>query len=280
MSEPQILMTGIAFGESPRWHDGRLWFSDWAAQEVIALDVDGNSEVITKVESFPFCIDFLPDGRLLVVHSADRLLLRRDADGTLVTYADLSAISTFPWNEVATDSRGNAYLNNIGFDFPGGEFAPGLVALVTPDGAVHTVAEGLAFPNGMVVTPDDATLIVAESYGNCLTAFDIGDDGALSNRRVWAALGEDNPDGICIDAEGDVWYADVGHQHCVRVAEGGEVLQTIGLDRGGFACALGGDDLRQLFIVATRWDPANIGSGERTGQVLVVEVAAPGIARP
>ena len=132
----------------------------------------------------------------------------------------------------------------------------------------------------MVVTPGDSTLIVAESYGNCLTAFDIGDDGALSNRRVWAALGEDNPDGICIDAEGAVWYADVGHQHCVRVAEGGEVLQTIGLDRGGFACALGGDDLRQLFIVATRWDPENIGSGERTGQVLVVEVAVPGIARP
>ena len=280
MSEPQILMTGIAFGESPRWHDGRLWFSDWAAQEVIALDVDGNSEVITKVESFPFCIDFLPDGRLLVVHSADRALLRREADGTLVTQADLEPISGFPWNEVATDSRGNAYLNNIGFDFPGGEFAPGLVALVTPDGEARLVAEGLAFPNGMVVTPDDSTLIVAESYGNCLTAFDIGDDGALSNRRVWAALGEDNPDGICIDAEGAVWYADVGHQHCVRVAEGGEVLQTIGLDRGGFACALGGDDLRQLFIVATRWDPENIGSGERTGQVLVVEVAVPGIARP
>ncbi len=280
MSEPQILMTGIAFGESPRWHDGRLWFSDWAAQEVIALDVDGNSEVMTKVESFPFCIDFLPDGRLLVVHSADRALLRREADGTLVTQADLEPISGFPWNEVATDSRGNAYLNNIGFDFPGGEFAPGLVALVTPDGEARLVAEGLAFPNGMVVTPDDSTLIVAESYGNCLTAFDIGDDGALSNRRVWAASGEDNPDGICLDAEGAVWYADVGHQHCVRVAEGGEVLQTIGLDRGGFACALGGDDLRQLFIVATRWDPENIGSGERTGQVLVVEVAVPGIARP
>ena len=280
MSEPQVLMTGIAFGESPRWHDGRLWFSDWAAQEVIALDAGGNSEVITKVESFPFCIDFLPDGRLLVVHSADRVLLRSEADGTLVTQADLEPISGFPWNEVATDSRGNAYLNNIGFDFPGGEFAPGLVALVTPDGEARLVAEGLAFPNGMVVTPDDSTLIVAESYGNCLTAFDIGDDGALSNRRVWAALGEDNPDGICIDAEGAVWYADVGHQHCVRVAEGGEVLQTIGLDRGGFACALGGDDLRQLFIVATRWDPENIGSGERTGQVLVVEVAVPGIARP
>ena len=217
MSEPQILMTGIAFGESPRWHDGRLWFSDWAAQEVIAVDVDGNSEVITKVESFPFCIDFLPDGRLLVVHSANRALLRREADGTLVTQADLEPISGFPWNEVATDSRGNAYLNNIGFDFPGGEFAPGLVALVTPDGEARLVAEGLAFPNGMVVTPDDSTLIVAESYGNCLTAFDIGDDGALSNRRVWAALGEDNPDGICIDAEGAVWYADVGHQHCVRV---------------------------------------------------------------
>jgi sugar lactone lactonase YvrE len=280
MAPPRTLMTGIAFGESPRWHDGRLWFSDWAGQEVIALDPDGTSEVIATVESFPFCIDFLPDGRLLVVHSAQRRLLRREADGTFVTQAELAAISEHPWNEVATDSRGNAYLNNIGFEFPGGEFAPGFVALVTPEGEARRVADGLAFPNGMVVTPDDSTLIVAESYGNCLTAFAIGADGDLTDRRVWAELGDDNPDGICIDAAGAVWYADVGHQHCVRVAEGGEVLQTIPLDRGGFACALGGADLRQLFIVATRWDPATLGSGERTGQILVVDVDVPGVRRP
>jgi sugar lactone lactonase YvrE len=280
MSSPRVLMTGISFGESPRWHDGRLWFSDWAAQEIIALDVDGRSEVIAHVESFPFCIDFLPDGRLLVVHSAARQLLRREPDGELVPVADLAPLSEYPWNEIATDSRGNAYLNNIGFDFPGGEVGPGLVALVTTDGEVRQVADGVAFPNGMVVTPDDSTLVVAESYGNCLTAFTIDPGGDLSDRRVWAPLGEDNPDGICIDQEGAIWYADVGHRHCVRVAEGGEILQTIPLDRGGFACALGGDDLRTLFIVATRWDPANIGSDVRTGQVLVTDVDVPGVPRP
>lgn len=279
MTPPQILMTGISFGESPRWHDGRLWFSDWAAQQVIALGVDGEHDVIATVESFPFCIDFLPDGRLLIVHSAERTLLCRDIDGSIETHAELAAISTFPWNDIATDSRGNAYVNNIGFDFPGGDVGPGLIALVTTDGDARQVAGDLEFPNGMVVTPDDATLIVAESYGNCLTAFDIGPDGDLSNRRVWAALGEDNPDGICIDAEGAVWYADVGHQHCVRVTEGGERHQTITLDRGAFACALGGADLDQLFIVATRWDPANIGVGEPTGQILVTDVEVPGIAR-
>jgi sugar lactone lactonase YvrE len=280
MVEQRVLMSGIAFGESPRWHDGRLWFSDWAAQEIIALDLDGASEVVARIESFPFCLDFLPDGRLLVVHSAARTLLRREPDGDFVTHADLAAASAFPWNEVATDRRGNAFLDNIGFDFPGGEFAPGFVAVASPTGEVRVAADGLAFPNGMVVTPDDSTLIVAESYGCCLTAFAIDADGGLSNRRVWAALGEDNPDGICLDVEGAIWYADVGHRHCVRVAEGGEILQTIPLDRGGFSCALGGPDRRQLFIVATEWNPADMGGGDRTGQVIVVDVDVPGVARP
>ena len=280
MTAPRVLMTGISFGESPRWHDGRLWFCDWAGQTLHALDLDGASEVIATIESFPFCIDFLPDGRLLVVHSADQKLLRREADGTFVTSADLGGMSEHPWNEVATDSRGNAFVNNIGFDFAGGEPAPGFIVVVTPDGEVRRVADGVVFPNGMAVTPDDSTLIVAESYGNCLTAFDIEADGTLSNRRVWAPLGDDHPDGICLDAEGAVWYADVGSKHCVRVAEGGEVLQTIPLDRGGFSCALGGPDLRQLFIVATVWDPMNIGVGEPTGQILVVDVDVPGVPRP
>ena len=280
MSQPRVLMTGIAFGESPRWHDGRLWFCDWAGQQVIALDLDGRSEVIETVESFPFCIDFLPDGRLLVMHSADQKLLRREVDGTFVTCADLGGMSEHPWNEVATDSRGNAFVNNIGFDFAGGEPGPGFIVVVTPDGQIRQVADGVMFPNGMAVTPADSTLIVAESYGNCLTAFDIEADATLSNRRVWAPLGDGHPDGICLDAEGAVWYADVGEQHCVRVAEGGEILQTIPLDRGGFSCALGGPDLRQLFIVATVWDPTSIGVGEPTGQIQVVDVDVPGVPRP
>src|ERR671930_1607651 len=175
----QTLMTGIAFGESPRWHEDRLWFSDWGAHEVVAVELEGKREVIVRVPSFPFCIDWLPDGRLLIVSARDRLLLRREPDGSLVTHADLTSLSDHPWNEIVIDGRGNAYLNNIGFDFPAGEFAPGILALVTPDGSVRQVADGVAFPNGMVVTPDNSTPILAESYGNRLSAFDIAADGSL-----------------------------------------------------------------------------------------------------
>src|SRR5258708_7040377 len=240
MPELHTLLTGLVFGESPRWHEDRLWFSDWGAQEVIAVDLSGNREVITRIQSFPFCIDFLADGRLLVVSARDRLLLRRESDGRLVTHASLGSLSDRPWNEIVVDGRGNAYLNNIGFDFPGGEFAPGIIALVTPDGSTRQVADGVAFPNGMVVTPDNSTLIVAESYGRKLTAFDIAADGSLSNQRVWADLDGGAPDGICLDAENAVWYADLPKQRFVRVRASGEVLQTIDFGRGCFACALGG----------------------------------------
>ncbi len=172
--EPHVLMSGIAFGESPRWHDGRLWVSDWGAQEVVAVDLDGNTEVMARVgfPSFPMCIEFLPDGSLLIVSARQGLLLRREHDGSLVTYAELSSISGHPWNDIVVDGRGNAYVNNVGFDFPGGEFAPGIIALVTPDGVTRQVAQGFAFPNGIAVTPDNKTLIVAESYAGKLTALD------------------------------------------------------------------------------------------------------------
>jgi sugar lactone lactonase YvrE len=279
--QPQVLIAGLAFGESPRWHDDRLWLSDWGAQEVIAADTQGKSEVITRIESFPFCIDFLPDGRLLVVSAADGVLLRMEPDGSLTTHADLAGLSEYKWNDIATDSRGNAYIGNVGFDFPGGEFAPGILAMVTPDGSARQVADDIAFPNGMVVTPDDSTLIVAETYGSRLTAFDIGADGGLSNRRVWAELGNGAPDGICLDADNAVWYGDVPGKCCVRVREGGEVLQTVRLDRGCFACALGGPAGRTLFMVATEWrGTSNMGEGERTGQVLTIEAPAPSAVTP
>jgi sugar lactone lactonase YvrE len=202
-----------------------------------------------------------------------------ESGGELLTHADLSSLSKkgFPWNEIVIDGRGNAYINNQGFDFPGGEFAPGTIALLTPDGTTRQVADGIAFPNGMAVTPDNSTLIVAESYGNKLTAFDIAADGSLSNRRVWADTGKDHPDGICLDVEGALWYADVGSKHCVRVREGGEVLQTIELDRGCFACMLGGADRKTLFMVATEWKGAeeNMTDGSRTGQILTVRAPAP-----
>src|SRR5437867_9785267 len=179
MDTPQLLIDGLAFPESPRWRAGRLWVSDWGAHEVIAIGPDGSREIVARVPSFPLCIDHLPDGRLLVVSAQDGLLLRMQADGSLVTHADLAGLSSHPWNDIVVDGRGNAYVNNIGFDFPGGEFAPGTVALVTPDGSARQVADGVAFPNGMAVTPDNATLIVAESYGKRLTAFDIAGDGSL-----------------------------------------------------------------------------------------------------
>ena len=281
MPELQTLMTGIAFGESPRWHDDRLWFSDWGTQEIIAVDLEGESEVIVRVPSFPFCIDFLPDGRLLIVSASDRLLLRREPDGPLVTHADLSTLSEHPWNDIVVDARGNAYIGNIGFDFPEAEFAPGTLALVTPDGSARQVADGVAFPNGIVVTPDNSTLIVAESYANRLTAFDIAADGSLSNRRMWAELGGGVPDGICLDAEGAVWYGDVPNKRCVRVREGGEVLQTIALDRGCFACMLGGPDGETLFMVAREWSGMeSTAEEERTGQLLTSPAPAAGAGWP
>jgi sugar lactone lactonase YvrE len=281
-SQVQTLMTGIAFGESPRWHDNRLWFSDWGAQEILAVDLQGKSEVVLRVPfpSVPMSIDFLADGRLLVISTNEKLLLRRELDGSLRRHADLNGISGVGLNEIVMDRRGNAYINGAGFDLLIGEkFAPGFIALITPDGSVRQVADGIAFPNGMVVTPDNSSLIVAESYGKKLTAFDIEADGALSNRRVWADLDEGVPDGICLDIENAIWYGDVPNKRCTRVREGGEVLQTINIDRGCFSCALGGADRKTLCMVATEWrGPAQMMEGPRTGQILTVDVDCPGVA--
>lgn len=278
MSTPEILMEGVVFGESPRWHDGQLWFADWGANQVIVLGADHKPEVVVTVPSFPMCIDFLPNGQLLVVDSAQRQLLRRESDGSLVQHADLSAVSEKPWNDIVVDRSGNAYVNNIGFDFPGGDFTPGLVALATPDGKARVVADDLAFPNGMAITADGATLIVAESYANRLTAFNIEPDGGLGNRRVWAETPDDHPDGICVDATSAVWYADVGNRHCVRIAQGGKVLDTVELDRGAFACILSREENPKLYVVGQNWgDPQ---SSARTGQVLAFPAPAPGAGWP
>jgi sugar lactone lactonase YvrE len=216
-----------------------------------------------------------------MVSAHEGLLLRREPDGSVVTHADLTGVTGHAWNDIVVDGRGNAYVNNIGFDFPGGEFAPGILSLVTPEGRASQVADGLAFPNGIVVTPDNSTLIVAESYGNKLTAFDIGSDGSLSNRWVWADLGDGVPDGICFDADGAVWYADVPNRRSVRVREGGDVLQTVDLDRGAFACMLGGPERSLLFIAANEWRGTDdMAQGGRAGQVLVVTAPAPGAGWP
>jgi sugar lactone lactonase YvrE len=276
----RVVLGEVVLGESPRWRDGKVWFCDWGAGEVIVVGADGNPDVVARMQGMPFCIDWLPDGRLLVVAGPQRLLLRQEPDGSLVTHADLTALAgPHPCNDIAVDGRGNAYVNNIGFQFPGGQPAPGMILLATPDGAVRRVADDVMFPNGMAVTPDDTTLIVAESYASRLTAFDIGPDGALGNRRVWAPLESAAPDGICIDAGGAVWYADVPNRRCVRVREGGDVLDTVDLDRGGFACALSDGDPPTLYITAADFsNPAALGSS-RTGRLLAADVTVPGVAR-
>jgi sugar lactone lactonase YvrE len=271
--EMRTLMTGLAMGESPRWHEDRLWFSDWGAQEIIAVDIDGRSEVAARVPfALPFCMDWLTDGHLLIVSGREGLLMRRERDGSLVTHADLRSLSPYGWNEIVVDGRGNAYING----------GPG-IAMLAPDGSVRQVADSFAFPNGMAITPDNSTLIIAESHAKKLTAFDIAVDGTLSNRRVWADLGSGVPDGICIDADGAVWYADVPNKRCVRVREGGDVLQTVNADRGCFACMLGGPHRRTLFIVATEWrgmEKAAEVALERTGQLLTIAAPASGVGWP
>jgi sugar lactone lactonase YvrE len=278
MEELRMVLAGRGLVEAPRWHDGRLYFSDWTAGEIVAVDLAGQTEVVARVRSLPLCSAWLPDGRLLIVASGDGRLLRREPDGSLVTHAELGGPG---WNDIVVDGRGNAYVNSVGFDMAAGEPPrPGHIVLVTADGAVRRVAEDLAFPNGMAVTADNATLVVAESYGPRLTAFDLGGDGDLTGRRVFADLDE-APDGICLDAEGAVWYATVPGRRCVRVADGGRVLETVELDRGGFACVLGGPDRRTLFATAAEWRPdlpELVPAG--SGQVQAVQVTVPGAGWP
>jgi sugar lactone lactonase YvrE len=271
-SRPRILLTGLGFGESPRWHDNRLWFCNWLMQEIVAVDLAGRAEVVLRVPTtLPFCIDWLPDGHLLIVSGQERLLLRRESDGSLATHADLRPLSDNGCNEIVVDGRGNVYVNGGGFDRPG-QKKSGIIALIAPDGSARQVADDIAFPNGMVITPDNSTLIIAESYGKKLTAFDIAADGSLSNRRVWADLKDGVPDGLCIDAENAIWYADVTNKRCVRVREGGEVLDTVDVDRGCFACMLGGPARKTLFIVAAEWHGfEKMANSVGTGQVLTAE---------
>jgi sugar lactone lactonase YvrE len=276
----QVLVSGLVVGESPRWHDGRLWLANWGAQEIVAVDSQGRQETVARVPTtVPFSIDWLPDGRLVVVSGREARLLRQEQDGSLVTHADLRGLAR-TWNEIVVDGRGNIYVNGSDYEFgPGQPFVPGVVALVTTDGSVCQVADNIHFPNGMVVTPDNRTLVVTESFAARLTAFDINADGGLSNRRTWADLGQGG-DGMCLDADGCIWTPAIneGRPCCVRVRDGGEVLQRIDLDQFCFACMLGGDDGQTLFMLVAEWRGMER-MGElfqsRTGRVLTTRVPAP-----
>lgn len=262
-----VFASGISMGESPRWHDGRFWMCDWIAGEILAFDSTGGRETIARVTGLPFSIDWLPDGPMLVT-----------TPGGVAVGPDLEPYGATgrPWNELVVDPAGRAFVNMPG-SMPGEPSRPGVVGLVTPDGRHRIVAEDVWFPNGMAVTPDGSTLIVAESHAHRLTGFTITSAGDLVDRRVWAELGpEAAPDGICLDAEGAVWYADVPNRRCVRIAPGGAVLQTVTADRGCFACMLGGDDGRMLYITANSW-----GDGKAAdGIVLTERVDVPHAGRP
>jgi sugar lactone lactonase YvrE len=283
--EAKILLTGLVIGESPRWHDGRLWLANWGAEEIIAVDLAGNAEVVANgPPGLGWSIDWLPDGTLLVTGDG---LNRIEADGSMVPHAGLSAVGD-RFNEIVVDGRGNVYVNGGNAFHPEAGEAPGFIALVTADGSARRVAEGIAFPNGMVVTPDDSTLIVAESFARRLTAFDIADDGSLSNRRVWAdGVG---PDGICMDADGAIWTdaGEFGDSVVGRVREGGEVLERVRLDMPCFACMLGGENRDTLFMLTADWrmsegfeeNIARLTQGPRTGQVLTAPAPAPAAGRP
>ncbi len=253
-------------GESPRWHDGRFWMCDWRAGEVLVFDADGNREVAARVDGLPFSIDWLPD---------DRLVATTPAGVQVGPPLEPYGASGQPYNEIVVDAVGRAWVDMPG-SMPWEEPRSGIVAVVFPDGTSRQVAEDVWFPNGMAVLGDD-TLVVAESHADRLTAWTITNGGELVDRRVWADLGPGSaPDGICIDAEGAIWYASVPGQRCSRVAPGGEILDSIEVDRGCFACMLGGDDGRTLYIVANHYS----GSGASDGIVLTHRVAVPHAGRP
>ena len=290
MTKARLLAGGLHFGEAPRWHEDALWFSDFFDYAVKTVDLDGHVKVEVSMSDRPSGLGWLPDGRLLIVSMTARSVLRLD-NRQLVLHADLSNIATFHCNDMVVDAVGRAYVGNFGFDLDTNEIngtldqvlathGGAVMARVDPDGSIHAVADGLMFPNGTVITPDGRTLIVAESFGRRLTAFDIDDDGSLSNRRVWADLGQRVPDGICLDAEGAVWVANPVARECFRVAEGGEILDIIETDNRCFACMLGGPDRSTLFMLTSQYSLAVEAAVRRTGNVLIADVTIPGAGLP
>ena len=296
MPEFTTLISGLSFTECPRWRDGRLYVSDFYTQRVLAVAMDGTADTVAQVPHQPSGLGFLPDGRMLIVSMRDRKVLRREADGSLIDHADLSALAHWHCNDMLVDHDGRAWVGNFGFDLEDGSPTRTTVLIcVDPDGTARVVADELGFPNGMVLTPDGFTLIVAESMMNRLSAFNVT-DGGLGDRRTWAAFGDlprstnftealgqlaVAPDGICLDAEGAVWVADAVHSRLIRVAEGGRFLEERKTDGVGvFACMLGGDDGRTLFAcVAPTFHQAQA-SANHQASILITTVEVPHAGLP
>lgn len=286
----RVVTDEIWFGEAPRWHDGRLWFGDWAELAVRSVTPDGTLRTEVAVgDCRPSGMGWAPDGSLLYVAMEKHEVRRVAADGSVSVHADLGGLSTWLWNDMVVDHEGRAFVGEFGFDFNGEMDRRGLpsviadhptakLACVQPDGRVELAAADMHFPNGSVVTPDGKTLIVAETLARRLTAFDIGAGGALTNRRVWAEIGERIPDGVCLDGEGAVWFANPGGADCARVAEGGEVLEVIDTRQPCFACMLGGEDGKSLFMLTSPWTPP--GGTPTKGRILTAEVDVGHAGRP
>ncbi|MEX0942815.1 MAG: SMP-30/gluconolactonase/LRE family protein [Pseudomonadales bacterium] len=273
----EVIVDGLSFPEGPRWHNGKLYFSDFYRHVVNAIGSDGKLETIAEVEGQPSGLGWLPDGRLLIVSMLDRKLLRQEPDSTLVEHADLGGIATFHCNDMVVDAKGRAYVGNFGFDTHAGVArVPANLARVDPDGSTKLAASNLDFPNGTVITPDGKTLVIAETYGRRLTAFDIDSNGNLTNRSVWANTDPHVPDGICLDVEGGIWVADPRGNCVVRIEKGGAVTDRFDMERGAFACALGDEDRKTLYIcTATGSGPH--AEARRDGRIECVRVDRPGV---
>ncbi|WP_422001929.1 SMP-30/gluconolactonase/LRE family protein [Reyranella sp.] len=273
------LLDGLGFGEGPRWRDGRLWFSDFRFRHVRTVDETGRTEIVVEMQDAPSGLGWRPDGTMLIVSMAERRLMRF-AGGALSVEAELGALAGGKCNDMAVDASGRAYVGNFGYDFEArAEPRTTCLIRVDPDGSVHRAADGLMFPNGTAITPDGATLVVAETFGHRLTAFDVAADGSLSNRRTWAALEGCSPDGICLDAEGAIWVADPRGRRVLRVREGGEITHSADLaPRGAYACMLGGADRRTLFVVTN--SVGGTANAEPVGRIETVRVDVPGAGLP
>ena len=282
----EILIDGFTFTEGPRWHEGRLYFSDFFTHRVVAVDTKGQHETIVKTPYQPSGLGWLPDGSLLIVSMNDQKLLHFD-NGVLTEAADLSELATHYCNDMVVDKSGNAYIGNFGFDLHGGEaLKPTNLILVRPGEDPCVVAENLFFPNGTVITPDGKTLILGETFSSCLTAFDINSDATLSNRRVWADLSSIEegyapvPDGICLDAEGAIWVASPSTNDVIRVKEGGALLDKVKVDMGAFACMLGGDKGNTLFISTSKDSQEEVCLKEKSARIETIEVDVPRAGLP